>query len=317
MATKKQQEDNGNKKIRDLNPYQRRQPYGIVDRFSEYFSLLLNAVKIVPKANKADATESMNYDVETYVKTLLFNSCAGYDKITNKWYNVYGEGINDLGNPRNLSFMTANGRVIFTRPASYDKDIDGAYIIYGLPNKTSMVSIIQETTSFMTNCDLAMRQNLEACKTPYIVVCKNDNLKLTYEQALQQKQEGQAVVLVSEDLGEGLKAVNIGVEFLVNDFAEVRDRERDTLLNKLGIITSNNDKKERIQSAEVNATLGQATDYIYLLIDTFNKQMKSYDIPFEMKLNGSLEEIYFNDDNEVIDVDVNDVKDKEGATAND
>lgn len=319
MATKQQQENNGMKKIRDLNPYGR-MPYGIVNHFSEYFSLLLNAVKIVPKAKQdieiVDDEVAINYDVETYVKTLLFNGCAGYDKITKKWYNVYGEGINEIGNPRELIFLTANGSVAFSRPAYYDKDEDGAYIIYGLPNKTSMVEIIKETTDFMENCDLAMRQNLEACKTPYIVVCKNKNLMLSYQQAIREKQEGQAVVLVSEELGEGLKAINIGVEYLVDKFSEIYDWKRDTLLNKFGIITSNNNKKERIQSAEVNATLGQATDYIYLVIDTFNKQMESYDIPYEMKLNGSLEDIYFNED-AVNDVDVNEVEDFEGAKAND
>ena len=73
----------------------------------------------------------------------------------------------------------------------------------------------------------------------------------------------QAVLVVSPDLGDGLKAVNIGTEFLVDKFEEVRDTERDTLLNKLGILTANTDKRERVQSAEVNATIGQATDYIY------------------------------------------------------
>ena len=163
----------------------------------------------------------------------------------------------------------------------------------------------------MVNCDIAMRQNLDACKTPYIVVCKNKDLQLSFQHALQQKILGQAVILVSEELGEGLKAVNISAEYLVDQFAQARDHESEKLLNKLGIITGV-DKAERVQSAEINATLNQATDYIYLLIDTFNKQMKAYNIGYEMKLNESLEEIYLKDKkDEIIDVDVNDnVKDQ-------
>ena len=76
----------------------------------------------------------------------------------------------------------------------------------------------------------------------------------------------------------------------------------------IGVLTANTDKKERVQSAEVNANLGQASDYIYLLIDTFNKQCDTYGLDFQMVYNGSMEEIYLNNDEEIIDVDINDVE---------
>lgn len=294
---------NNKVKIKDLNPASNK-PYGVYSRFDEYFNLLMNAVKVV----SASTGEQINYAVETFIKRGLFeNGAMGYDKMLNKWFYVYGEGLNELGNPTNLIFVTANGRTL-SRKAYYENDIDGAYKVDALPVPMSMAQLIKATTTFMENCEVAMRQNLEACKTPYIVVCKNKDLQLSFEQALQQKQEGQAVVVVSEELGEGLKAINIGVDFLVDKFSEARDQERDTLLNKLGIMTANINKRERVQSAEVNATLGQATDYIYLLIDTFNKQCEAYGLDFKMMLNGSLEEIYLNDNDQLNDVDVNDVE---------
>ena len=293
------------KKIRDLNPARYNKPCGAYNRFDEYFNLLLNSVVI----NEKETGKGLNYSVEDFVKNALFdNGAVGYDKISKKFAYVVGEGINDEGNPTRLTFITANGKS-WTRPACYDKDNDGAYLIEALPNANiTMSSLIKQTTDFMTNCDVAMSQNLNACKTPYIVVCKNENLRLSFAESLEQQQTGQAVLVVSDELGDGLKAVDIGVNYLVDKFAEARDNERDTLLNKLGIMTANTDKKERVQSAEVNASIGQATDYIYLLIDTFNKQCESYNLPYEMKLNGSLEEIYLNEDNEINDVDVNDVE---------
>lgn len=294
---------NNKVKIKDLNPASNK-PYGVYSRFDEYFNLLMNAVKVV----SASTGEEINYAVETFIKRGLFeNGAMGYDKMLNKWFYVYGEGLNELGNPTNLIFVTANGRTL-SRKAYYEDDIDGAYKVDALPVPMSMAQLIKATTTFMENCEVAMRQNLEACKTPYIVVCKNKDLQLSFEQALQQKQEGQAVVVVSEELGESLKAINIGVDFLVDKFSEARDQERDTLLNKLGIMTANINKRERVQSAEVNATLGQATDYIYLLIDTFNKQCEAYGLDFKMMLNGSLEEIYLDDNDQPNDVDVNDVE---------
>lgn len=280
------------KKIRDLNPAKRK-PYGVYSRFDEYFNLLLNSVSIRVKSTG----KGLNYATEHYVKYGLFDGGAmGYDKITKKWASCYGEGINEEGNPTKLIFVTANGKT-WTRDAYYENKEEGAYLIKALPNATmTMSSLIKETTDFMTNCDVAMRQNLEACKTPYIVVCKNEDLRLSFEQAIQQKQEGQAVVVVSEELGDGLKAIDIGVNYLCDKFKEIRDEERNTLLNKIGIMTNSIEKRERVQSAEVNATIGQATDYIYLLIDTFNKQCETYGLDFEMVLNGSLEEIYVDAD---------------------
>ena len=292
------------RKIKDLNPISICRANGVYSRFEEYFNLLMNAVKVVSAQGEA----SINYEEETFLKRGLFeNGSMGYDKITKKWYYVYGLGLNDDGDPTELCFVTANGKT-FTRPAYYDTNDDGAYKVDALPINMSMSQLIKATTDFMINCEMAMKQNLEACKTPYIVVCKNENLRLSFETAIQQKQTGQAVIVVNEDLGDGLKAIDIGVTYLVDRFAEARDTERDTLLTKLGILTANTDKKERVQSAEVNATIGQASDYIYMLIDNFNKQCDSYGLPYKMIFNGSMEEIYLNDNDGDGDIDVNDIE---------
>lgn len=302
------------KKVRDLNPQGRKRPYGVFSRYSEFLNLLLNAVKIVDKASG----ETLAFVEEAFAKRALFeNGSVGYDKLTKRFYYVYGEGLDEYGKPTILNLVSANGRVI-TRKASYDENPDGAYMIVSLPiADITLGAIIAETTDFMENCDVAARQNLEACKTPYIVVCKDENLRLSFETALQQKQLGQAVMVVSEELGEGLKAISINTPYLVDKFTQARDTERDTLLTKLGILTANTDKKERVQSAEVNANLGQASDYIYLLIDTFNKQAETFELPFEMKFNGSMEEIYLNNENTAPenDADVNDVEKEEEQNA--
>lgn len=299
------------RKLKDLNPVSNK-PYGVYSRFEEFFNLLMNSVKVVSVQDAMPLT----YEIETFLKRGLFeNGAMGYDKITKQFYYVYGQGLNEYGNPTSLTLVTANGKTI-VRDASYEDKEDGAYKIDALPVSMSMAQLIKECTDFMTNCDVAMRQNLEACKTPYIVVCKNEDLRLSFAEALQQKTLGQACIVVSEDLGDGLKAVDIGVNYLVDKFAEARDTERDVLLTKLGILTANTDKKERVQSAEVNASIGQASDYIYLLIDTFNKQMNSYGIPYEMQFNGSMEEIYLQDEDGDGDVDVNDVE-QERTLSND
>ena len=292
------------KKIKDLNPVGTCKANGVYSRFDEYFNLLMHNIKVV----SAQDEQPINYEVETFLKRgLLENGAMGYDKAIDKWFYVYGQGLNDLGNPTRLTLVTANGKT-FTRKASYENEDDGAYKIDALPISMSMSQLIKATTDFMNNCELAMHQNLDACKTPYIVVCKDEKLRLSFETALQQKTLGQACMVVSEDLGDGLKAIDVGVTFLIDKFREARDAERDTLLTKLGILTANTDKKERVQSAEVNANIGQASDYIYMLIDNFNKQCDTYGIPYKMVFNGSMEEIYLQDVDGDGDIDVNDIE---------
>ena len=287
-------------------------PYKVINRFNEYFNILLNAVSIVFKGSG----KPLPFCEENYAKHLLFEgNSVGYDKITNRFYQVYGEGVNNNGNPTRLTLVSANGKINLHRVACYDESERGSYIIYALPDTgITFAQIIREATNFMEACDIAERQNIDACKTPFIVVCQSEELRLSYMTAMKQKQRGQAIVIVSPEVASGLNAVKIEVPFLADKFVEVRNIERDALLNKLGILTSNVDKKERVQGAEVNATINKADDYIYLLIDTFNKQCENYALPFEMKFNGSMEDIYLNDKEKASEEGANSVE--KGGKAN-
>ena len=267
------------KKIRDLNPAF---SGGASTRFLEYKNLLLNAVLI----------KGLKFNEERFVKSCLIeNGAVGFDRLTDKWANVYGEGINDLGNPETLTFVFPN-RSTYQRRAYYEPDEMGAYMIIALPNTFALATMIRDTVEVEAMCDKAIRQNLKACQTPYIVVVKDEDTRLSVLQAIQEKEEGDPVVIVSADISEGLKGVQTETPYMVDKFVTYRDQERDRLLNKLGIMSANINKRERVQVGEVNATVGQCMDYIYLLIDTFNKQMETYSLPFEMVLNESLEELY-------------------------
>ena len=276
------------KKIRDLNPAF---SGGASTRFLEYKNLLINAVSI----------KGLKFNEERFVKSCLIeNGAVGFDRLTDKWANVYGEGINDLGNPETLTFVFPN-RSTYQRRAYYEPDEMGAYMIIALPNTFALSTMIRDTVEVEAMCDKAIRQNLKACQTPYIVVVKDEDTRLSVLQAIQEKEEGDPVVIVSADISEGLKGVQTETPYMVDKFVTYRDQERDRLLNKLGIMSANINKRERVQVGEVNATVGQCMDYIYLLIDTFNKQMETYGLPFEMVLNESLEELYGSEETPVED----------------
>lgn len=281
-----------NKKIRDLNPaVNNRGVCGISTEYLEYKNLLLNAVEI----------KGLDYIEETFVKAALIeNGKVGYDLLVKRWANVYGEGLNDYGNPTQLTFVLPNKQA-YQRPAYYKPDPDGAYMINALPCTFPLADVIHETTDLMQKLDNAINQNIDACRAPCIVVVKDENLQLSVQQAIQQREQGCPVIVTSTDVGEGLKGLSLDTPYLVDKFAQYRDMERDHLLNKLGIMSANINKRERVQVGEVNATVGQCVDYIYLLIDTFNKQMRTYGLPFKMVMNGALEELYTEDETDETD----------------
>ena len=255
--------------------------------YLEYKNLLMNAVKI----------SNVSYVDETLIKDNLIEcGCVGYDKITNEWSQVYGEGVDRKGNPTTLNFVFRNG-TSFVRKASYDNASDGAYKINATPNQMPLGVLIMEACDKIANADIAIKQNLDACKTPFVAVAKSKDIQLSLEKALEDKEEGKPAIIVSGDLGEALKGIDFNTEFIVNDLVQYQTHERDLLLNKLGIMSANTDKRERVQVGEVNATVGQCVDYIYLMIDTFNRQCEDYGINVKMSMNGALEDLYTNEGN--------------------
>lgn len=262
--------------------------------YTEYINLLMNALKIERTDGKI-----IPFTQERLIKIYLIeNGCCCYDKMTEKWSGAYGVGKNEEGMPISINIAFMNG-ITYYRPASYDaEDGTGAYFILATPEFLNFADMIKETTSFISTCNDAIFQNVNAIKTPFIGVCKDNNLLLSIEHAIKQQQEGRPVLVVSEELGEALRGVTTNTQYVADKIETIKNQWRDRLMNKLGIMSANIDKKERVQVGEVNATIGQCEDYIYLLIDTFNKQMTSYNIPFKMKFNGSMEELYINDNEE-------------------
>lgn len=274
----------GEVKIRDLNPWTTKRRYGYTTRYDEFINLLLNNIAIVHKDGS-----KYEYQVETFIKRgLIERGKLAFDSITNIWSQVAECGrLNEYGNMDSMWIIYQNGKSLL-RKRSFVKETDGCYIISALPNYFCLSKLIQETADFISNCENAIIQNIDAIKTPYIVTCKDDKLRLSIEHAIEQKQNGKPVLVVSEALGDGLTSTDISVEYIADKIDEIKQKRIDILLNKLGIMSANINKKERVQVGEVNATVGQCLDYIYMLIDTFNKQMELYGIDAKMLDNTSL-----------------------------
>ena len=259
------------------------------NEYDEYINLLLNSIAI----RRADGLD-MPYRDEVFIKKCLIElNVVGYRRIGDMWLYAAGLDIDPLGFPKSVLYRTANGITFPTVCADYNGDGEN-YIIYALPFSMSLAEMVRDATDEITGTDIAIRQNRIACQTPWLAFVRDENTKLTVEQALQQKESGKPAVIVSADIVDGVKGVSFETPYLVDKFLQYRDAVRDRLFNKLGIMSANVNKRERVQVGEVNATVGQCLDYVYMLVDNVNKQFKYYNIPYEMIYNGTTEELYAN-----------------------
>lgn len=278
-------------KVRDLTPRQlQNKCYPDFSRggtrFLEYKNLFANALAI----------DGLEFPTATFVINQLIDvGQVGYDRMADNWAAVYGTGINELRNPTTLFFVMPNVNA-YERPAYYTPSPDGAYLIKAMPFPYSIADMIMDTVKVMRECDKSIMQNLKANRTPFWFVVRDPDTRLSVEQAVEQAQDGNPAIVVNEMVGDAVKGFSTNPQWIADKIVTYRDQERDLLFNKLGIMTANINKRERVQVGEVNATVGQCVDYIYLIIDTFNKQMESYDLPYKMRLNNALEEYYGTDE---------------------
>lgn len=269
--------------------------YMVKNMFDEVFGLLMNALRI----------EGANYPEEQLIKRqLILTNKIGYDGITKKYYPVSVlEDKTDYNLPLYAMFTSPKTNLSFQRLLSYEPNTDGAFLLCGLPSSITFAEIIREHTDVIEQCDIAIRQNLEAATIPAFVVVEDKNQRLAIEHAIEQKQIGMPYIVVGMAVAEAMRGVTVNTPIVFDKIYQFRQSVLDSLYNKLSIMTANVEKRERVQAAEVNATVGKCEDYLYMLIDNFNRQAESYGLNIKMKSNTALEELYY-DNTEVIEPNV-------------
>lgn len=263
--------------------------WSIGTEFSEFMSLLLHGIGI----RRTDG-QGMRYRDALFIKRCLVTlNCVGYRRMGDMWVLATGEGIDAWGFPERLIMRTARGFTFPISRASYEDDTTGNYIIYGLPwAGVNLSDVIFQGTMQIGETDVAIRQNLVATQAPWIAVAKDKNMIYSLKQAMERKIEGAPAIVVSQELGDALKGISFDTPYLVDKLDQHRDALRDRLMNKVGIMSANVNKRERVQVGEVNAMLGQCLDFIGTLVDNVNQQFEAYNIPYELYNNTSTSELY-------------------------
>ena len=264
-----------------------------VDEFTseyeaEFIDLIMNAVKI----------EGLPFADEYFVKKQIFGrGYVGYSQSADKFFATLPEEKTpqdgrlwykgQFKNERNIS--------IGIHVYEYDKDASGDVWRLWLanPSKTPLFEVARHYARLIAECDIGAKQNICATRTPAFWVSDDPDFNLSLNQAIQKQQLGEPVVIVDKSLSATLSQMKNETPFLADKFNEMKKEYRNEFLSRLGIMTANTMKRERVQTAEVNAGMGEAVDLIYTVIDFWNKQAESYGLEkYKMTYNGVSEEYY-------------------------
>lgn len=260
------------------------------DDYEEFKTILFNAWCV----------DGLSYDAERMFKNLIIeNNTAGYLPLGAIIARAYplDYDYDEYGNSKFLQFTFPDGRQVKRlniRTGITPPPIYGGYYITGLPAGISYSEIIHKSVDLMRLCDVVIWQNLNAVKTAKVITVQNPDTLLSLKHAMRKIQAGVPIVEVSAALADALKAIDVSTPFIADRIGEFKRTIKDELLIRIGTMSANTTKRERVQATEVNATVGQCEDYIYSLIDNLNAQFEAFNLPLKARLNNSLEELYYN-----------------------
>lgn len=241
-----------------------------INRFSIFFH---NSVSI-------ETTQFKDLPKRYLLRTLMNKGAIAFDKTTQLFLPFTASGIDIYGLPERYNLIGMNG---------YTKMCDPEEVVI-LRANDKMIPIqfyLEQQSVKLAEIDMAIDQNLEAIKTMSLVEVPDKATMLSFSNLESARQIGASVVFVnkSANIKGNINVASTGAEYLVDKLQEARREILNETFQTLGIGTMNTYKKERVQSAEVEASNFYTIDSINTLIDTFNYDADYGEIDIHLKPN--------------------------------
>lgn len=214
------------------------------------------------------------------LNTLLRCGAIAHDKATDMYLRFTKSGINAIGLPERYILYGYNG-VVFTR------DADEVDILRANDLEYPMFEYIEIQSSKLVDIDMAIHQNLDAVKTMSIMECDSEQQLLTLVNMNESRKIGSTAMYVSKPQfkQKPMNVMTTGAQYLCDKMQELRTQIMRETLSNLGFSVSNEDKKERVQSAELNTLNKHGLDAINVLVDTFNYDSTYAGLNIKLKAN--------------------------------
>ena len=255
-----------------------------------------------------------NVPKDWVIKSLLESGRVGVLTVgnTEKWLPAKSGGeLSEMGEPIKYILNTANGKSINVKT---DNSALKA-VIRLRPSARPLIEWLRSESLNLAFIRMSKKANLVACETAQVYECGNDKTVIEMKSVFKKRSLGIPAIFSRKEGLEG-QVHNIGsnVPFIADKLNEIYSQDKNNVLSRLGILTSNSNKKERVQVGEITAQVGEVVDSIYTFIDTFNYDAERAGISQRMRLNAVVEDYYGqeNETNEVIENDNIDINSNGG-----
>lgn len=239
-------------------------------RFSTFFH---NAVKI-------ETNEFKDLPKRYLLETLMNKGAIAFDRSLRLFLPFTQSGIDIYGLPTQYTLIGMNG---FNKLCSPEEVV----ILRANDLRVPLQIYLEQQAGKLADIDMAIEQNLNAIRTMSLVEVPDKATMLSFSNLESAREIGASVVFVnkSANIQGNIKVSQTGAEYLIDKLQEARREILNETFQTLGIGTMNTYKKERVQSAEVEASNFYTIDSINTLIDTFNYDADFGDIDIHLVPN--------------------------------
>jgi hypothetical protein len=188
-----------------------------------------------------------------------------FDKELRLFLPFTQSGIDIYGLPTQYTLIGMNG---FNKLCSPEEVV----ILRANDLRVPIAIYLDQQAQKLADIDMAIEQNMNAIRTMTLVEVPDKATMLSFSNLESAREIGASVVFVnrSANIQGNIKVSSTGAEYLIDKLQEARREILNETFQTLGIGTMNTYKKERVQSAEVEASNFYTIDSINTLIDTFN-----------------------------------------------
>ena len=239
-------------------------------RFSTFFH---NAVKI-------ETNEFKDLPKRYLLETLMNTGAIAFDRSLRLFLPFTESGVDIYGLPTQYTLIGMNG---FNKLCTPDEVV----ILRANDLRVPLQIYLEQQACKLADIDMAIEQNLNAIRTMSLVEVPDKATMLSFSNLESAREIGASVVFVnkSANIQGNIKVSQTGAEYLIDKLQEARREILNETFQTLGIGTMNTYKKERVQSAEVEASNFYTIDSINTLIDTFNYDADFGDIDIHLVPN--------------------------------
>lgn len=203
--------------------------------------------------------------------------------------------------PQSMTLMGANGVYIGTFPA-FD-DVGNALDVVELRANEfcePLINDINKTARMMAEIDAAIMTNISNCSASDILAVASEMEKKAINDAVRKRNVGAPAVAiikppkkdVTQDIDNTIATVIKGnaTAYIADKLFDLQGAFETEQLKRLGVLSSNDYKRERVQSAEVTASASAVLDWAYIMIDTINNDAKLAGDETRARFNGTVEQ---------------------------